>query len=58
MESHHRDRKSIPIPLKDEEGIILNPRRDDWDSSWTQSINNKEFLGNQNFSIEPSEGPK
>lgn len=22
---------------------ILNPRRDDWDSSWVQSIDNKEF---------------
>ena len=22
---------------------ILNPRRDDWDSSWTQSINNPQF---------------
>ena len=22
---------------------ILNPRRDDWDSSWVQSIENKEF---------------
>lgn len=23
--------------------IILNPRRDDWDSSWVQSINNEKF---------------
>lgn len=23
--------------------IILNPRRDDWDSSWEQSIDNTEF---------------
>src|SRR3990167_10637937 len=23
--------------------IILNPRRDDWDSSWEQSINNPQF---------------
>jgi Nucleoside 2-deoxyribosyltransferase like len=25
------------------EYVILNPRRDDWDSSWTQSIDNREF---------------
>lgn len=24
--------------------IILNPRRDDWDSSWEQSINNPQFF--------------
>jgi hypothetical protein len=23
--------------------VLLNPRRDDWDSSWTQSINNPQF---------------
>ena len=23
--------------------VILNPRRDDWDSSWEQSINNRQF---------------
>ena len=35
--------KKLEEALKDEEGIILNPRRDDWDASWTQSIDNKEF---------------
>ena len=29
--------------LKDHEGVILNPRRDDWDSSWEQSIDNSQF---------------
>lgn len=29
--------------LADEEGTILNPRRDDWDSSWVQSIKNEKF---------------
>jgi len=24
-------------------GIILNPRRDDWDSSWVQTIDNPQF---------------
>lgn len=29
--------------LKDTEGYLLNPRRDDWDSSWVQSIDNVQF---------------
>ena len=35
--------KEIENALTDVEGIILNPRRDDWDSSWTQSKDNPEF---------------
>ena len=29
--------------LKDEEVLILNPRRDDWDSSWEQKISHPQF---------------
>ena len=29
--------------LKSEDVIILNPRRDDWDSSWKQTIENEQF---------------
>ena len=29
--------------LTDVDCILLNPRRDDWDSSWVQSIDNPEF---------------
>jgi len=29
--------------LSDTDGYILNPRRDDWDSSWEQSIENAQF---------------
>ena len=29
--------------LKDYDVVICNPRRDDWDSSWVQSINNPQF---------------
>jgi len=29
--------------LKDLDVTILNPRRDDWDSSWIQSIDNPQF---------------
>lgn len=30
--------------LKDSEGIILNPRRDDWDNSWAESIDCPQFV--------------
>ena len=33
----------IVTDLEHCEGIILNPRRTDWDSSWEQSINNPQF---------------
>jgi hypothetical protein len=33
----------IARELKDCQVNIFNPRRDDWDSSWTQSINDKNF---------------
>ena len=29
--------------LKKEQGYLLNPRRDDWDSSWKQEIDNPQF---------------
>ena len=29
--------------LQDLDVVILNPRRDDWDSSWVQSIDNPQF---------------
>jgi hypothetical protein len=31
--------------MEPESGYILNPRRDDWDSSWAQTINNPQFRG-------------
>jgi len=33
----------VETELRDFKGTILNPRRDDWDSSWTQSIDNDQF---------------
>ena len=35
--------KMIESELSDENIIIYNPRRDDWNSDWDQSIFNKEF---------------
>lgn len=33
----------VTSDLHDLTGTILNPRRDDWDSSWVQSIENDQF---------------
>ena len=35
--------KMIESELSEEDIIIYNPRRDDWNSDWDQSIFNKEF---------------
>lgn len=34
---------AITKELEDLEGTIFNPRRDDWDLSWMQSIDNPQF---------------
>jgi hypothetical protein len=39
--------------LADREDIVLfNPRRDDWDASWEQSINNKQFKQQVDWELE------
>ena len=35
--------KKVARSLDDLDILILNPRRDDWDSSWEQSIDNPQF---------------
>lgn len=37
---------------KTDDICILNPRRDDWDSSWKQSIENKQFNEQVNWELE------
>lgn len=32
--------------------LILNPRRDDWDSSWEQDISNPEFKGQVTWELD------
>lgn len=34
---------------------ILNPRRDDWDSTWEQSIHNKQFSEQVNWELDAME---
>lgn len=38
--------------LKDEDIYIFSPRRDDWDSSWEQSIENDQFRGQVTWELD------
>lgn len=38
-----------------EDVVILNPRRDDWDSSWVQSIENEQFRGQVEWELQAQE---
>jgi hypothetical protein len=38
--------------LEDKDCVILNPRRDDWDSSWKQEIENEQFRGQVEWELE------
>jgi len=37
--------------LKDEKVVLLNPRRDDWDSSWKQSLDCEPFVDQVNWEL-------
>lgn len=41
--------------LKDTDWVVLNPRRDNWDSSWAQSINNPQFKGQVDWELDGQE---
>lgn len=43
VQDHLSDRRDL---------VILNPRRDDWDSSWTQEITNPQFYQQVNWELE------
>lgn len=36
--------------------VFLNPRRDDWDSSWTQSIDNEQFYDQVTWELDWLDG--
>ena len=41
----------IEKELDDLDVIIFNPRRDDWDASWVQSIENEKFVEQVNWEL-------
>ncbi len=42
----------VVASLHEFEGTVLNPRRDDWDSSWEQSIENPQFREQVEWELE------
>jgi hypothetical protein len=44
--------KKVEVELKDYDITILNPRRNDWDSSWKQEINNPQFFEQVNWELD------
>ena len=44
--------------LRESNWTILNPRRDDWDSSWAQSIANNQFRKQVEWELEAQEKAK
>ena len=35
--------KKVEAKLQDRDCLVVNPRRDDWDASWEQTIENEQF---------------
>lgn len=48
--------KEVIEELKDTEWVILNPRRDSWDNSWRQEIENRQFREQVEWELEGQEG--
>lgn len=44
--------KEVKDELKDFDVVLLNPRRDDWDKSWEQTKENKEFSEQVNWELD------
>ena len=44
--------------LKDVKGYIFNPRRDDWDASWEQTIENEQFKTQVKWELDCLENAK
>ncbi|PKL78552.1 MAG: hypothetical protein CVV27_03190 [Candidatus Melainabacteria bacterium HGW-Melainabacteria-1] len=44
--------KQVEAVLANEDVVLLNPRRDDWDASWIQSMHHPEFRRQVEWEIE------
>lgn len=47
--------KQLTNSLNDFDVVVLNPRRDDWDSSWKQEIDNPEFFEQVSWELHSQE---
>lgn len=52
MDTAENWQEMVSDALKDIDCNILNPRRDEWDSSWKQDINNKQFNEQVNWELD------
>ena len=48
--------KPVVEALADRDVVILNPRRDDWDSTWVQDISNEKFNEQVTWEMDNIEG--
>jgi hypothetical protein len=46
---------AVADALRDQPLVILNPRRDDWDASWKQSVTNPQFVGQVTWELDAQE---
>ncbi len=46
---------SLENSLQDQNCVILNPRREEWDASWEQSINNPPFREQVEWELDAQE---
>src|SRR5260370_27949679 len=46
---------AVEKALRDEDVLILNPRRDAWDDTWEQSIHHEQFRGQVEWELEAQE---
>ena len=50
--------KKIEVALEKEDVLVLNPRRNDWDNSWVQKIENKQFREQVEWELKAQEMAK
>ncbi len=52
MDKAERWQDMVSKELDDKKTLILNPRRDEWNSDWKQNIKNKEFVKQVNWELD------
>ncbi|MEZ4426243.1 MAG: nucleoside 2-deoxyribosyltransferase domain-containing protein [Nannocystaceae bacterium] len=52
MDNAPRWQDEVIAALADDDGLILNPRRADWDATWTQSADHAGFRGQVEWELE------
>lgn len=46
---------AVEEALADIDGVILNPRRDNWDAGWEQSLDNRQFVEQVEWELQGQE---